>query len=242
MRAFWTVIHRWAGLTIALFLIVAGLTGAVTSWDHELDEWLNADIMDAPGRGPLQAPFALAHKVAAADPRVAVNDMTLGLEAGHAAAFMVRPLTDTATGTPFVLGYNTVYIDPVTAQITGTRDSTAISLSRRGLTPFLRHLHYSLHVPAFWGADRWGYWLMGTVALVWLLDSMVALYLTSPRRLRERADAPRHRDAAGWRQRWKPSWAVRWAAGGYKRNFDLHRAGGLWAWVFIIVIALPRSR
>ncbi|HEU4817682.1 PepSY-associated TM helix domain-containing protein, partial [Janthinobacterium sp.] len=54
MRAFWTVIHRWAGLTIALFLIVAGLTGAVTSWDHELDEWLNADIMDTPGRGPLQ--------------------------------------------------------------------------------------------------------------------------------------------------------------------------------------------
>lgn len=52
MRAFWTVIHRWAGLTIALFLIVAGLTGAVTSWDHELDEWLNADIMETPGRGP----------------------------------------------------------------------------------------------------------------------------------------------------------------------------------------------
>ena len=237
MRAFWTVIHRWAGLTIALFLIVAGLTGAVTSWDHELDEWLNADIMDTPGRGPLQAPFALAQTVAAADPRVAVNYMTLGLEAGHAAAFMVRPFTDTATGKPFVLGYDTVYIDPVTARITGTRDSTAISLSRRSLMPFLRHLHYSLHVPAFWGTDRWGYWLMGTVALVWLLDSMVAFYLTTPRRLRERADAPRHRDAASWRQRWKPSWAVRWAAGGYKLNFDLHRAGGLWAWVFIIVIA-----
>ena len=239
MRAFWTVIHRWAGLTIALFLIVAGLTGAVTSWDHELDEWLNADIMDTPGRGPLQQPFALAQKVAAADPRVAVNYMTLGLEAGHAAAFMVRPFTDTATGKPFVLGYDTVYIDPVTARITGTRDSTAISLSRRSLMPFLRHLHYSLHVPAFWGTDRWGYWLMGTVALIWLLDSMVAFYLTTPRRLRPRApdEAPRHRDAASWWQRWKPSWVVRWAAGGYKLNFDLHRAGGLWVWAIIIVVA-----
>ena len=136
MRVFWTVIHRWAGLTIALFLIVAGLTGAVTSWDHELDEWLNADIMETPGRGALQQPFVLAQKVAAADPRVEVNYMTLGLEEGHAAAFMVRPLTDPATNKPFVLDYNTVYIDPVTAQITGTRDSTAISLSRRSLMPF----------------------------------------------------------------------------------------------------------
>jgi len=136
MRAFWTVIHRWAGLTIALFLIVAGLTGAVTSWDHELDEWLNADIMDTPGRGPVLSPFALAQTVAQADPRAQVNYMTLGLEAGHAAAFMVRPLADPATGKPFALGYDTVYIDPVTARITGTRDSTAISLSRRSLMPF----------------------------------------------------------------------------------------------------------
>lgn len=30
---------------------------------------------------------------------------------------------------------------------------------------------------------------------------------------------------------------VRWRTGGYKLNFDLHRAGGLWVWLFIIVIA-----
>ena len=42
------------------------ITGAGTAWDHELDEWRNADIMATPGRGPLQQPFALAQKVAAA--------------------------------------------------------------------------------------------------------------------------------------------------------------------------------
>jgi uncharacterized iron-regulated membrane protein len=26
---------------LAAFLFVSGLTGAVISWDHELDEWLN---------------------------------------------------------------------------------------------------------------------------------------------------------------------------------------------------------
>ena len=100
MRAFWTLIHRWTGLTAALFLIVAGLTGAVTSWDHELDEWLNADIMSTPGRGELRDPLALAAVVEAADPRVQVSYISLGLEEGHAASFLVRPLTDPATGKP----------------------------------------------------------------------------------------------------------------------------------------------
>ena len=41
MRAFLVLLHRWFGLFIAVFLIIAGLTGALISWDHELDEWLN---------------------------------------------------------------------------------------------------------------------------------------------------------------------------------------------------------
>lgn len=238
MRAFWTRIHRWAGLAVALFLIVAGLTGAVTSWDHELDEWLNADIMATPGRGPLRDPLALAALVEAADPRVQVSYISLGLEEGHAASFLVRPLADPATGQPYALDYNNVFVDPVTGSVTGRRDSQAVSLSRRSLMPFLRTVHYSLHIPAFWGTDRWGYWLMGGVALVWLLDSFVAVYLTTPRRLRTAAHGTgRHRQPANWWQRWKPAWLLRWKAGGYKLNFDLHRAGGLWVWGVIIVVA-----
>ena len=238
LRAFFTLIHRWVGLTLALFLIVAGLTGAVTSWDHELDEWLNADIMETPGRGPLLEPLALAAAVEADDPRVQVSYITLALEEGHAASFFVRPLVNPATGQPFVLDYDDVFVDPVTAKITGRRDSQAVSLSRRSLMPFLRTVHYSLHIPAFWGTDRWGYWLMGGVALLWLLDSFVALCLTTPRRLRIRSDAvPVQPSPSSWWQRWKPSWLLRWKAGGYKLNFDLHRAGGLWVWGVIIVVA-----
>ena len=230
MRAFWTVVHRWMGLTVALFLIVAGLTGAVISWDHEIDEWLNADIMHTAGRGPLQDSLALAAAVQADDPRAEVSYMTLGLEEGHAASFLVRPRTDPATGAAFVLGYDTVYVDPVTARVTGRRDSHSIALSSRNLMPWLRHLHESLHMPAFWGSDRWGFWLMGGVALMWLIDSFVAFYLTFP---------PRQalRSARTWASRWRPSWAVRWRAGGYKLNFDLHRAGGLWVWGIIIVVS-----
>lgn len=239
MREFWTLVHRWVGLTVALFLIVAGATGAVISWDHEIDEWLNADIMDTPGRGPLQDPVALAAAVEVADPRAEVSYMTLGLEEGHAASFLVRPKTDPTTGQPFALDYNNVFVDPVTAQITGQRDSHSIALSTRNLMPWLRHLHESLHMPAFWGSDRWGFWLMGGVALMWLIDSFVALYLTLPRRVAARKSGQTAMAAPqrSWWQRWKPSWLLRWRAGGYKLNFDLHRAGGLWVWGIIIVVS-----
>ncbi|MEJ8851701.1 PepSY-associated TM helix domain-containing protein [Variovorax rhizosphaerae] len=236
MRSFWTLIHRWAGLTVALFLIVAGLTGAVTSWDHEIDEWLNSALYDNDSRGPFRDPMALAAVVEAADPHAKVSYISLNFEEGHNAGYFVEPRIDPVTQQPFVLGYNQVFVNPVTGSVVGRRDSTAVSLSRESLTPFLRTVHYSLHIPAMWGTDRIGYWIMGSVALVWLLDSFVALYLTTPRRLRPSVN-PDHRTPKGWMARWLPAWAVRWRAGGYKLNFDLHRAGGLWVWVFIIVIA-----
>ena len=232
MRAFFTVVHRWLGLGIALFLIVAGLTGAVTSWDHELDEWLNADIMHTPGRGALKAPMDLAAVVEAADPRAQVSYITLGLEEGHAASFLVRARTNPETGTPFSLGYNNVFVDPVTGLITGSRDAQAASFSRRSLMPFLRSVHFSLHIPAFWGTDRWGYWLMGAVALVWFIDSFVAFVLTLPRPVHGKS-----KPSKSWLSRWKPAWLLRWRAGGYKLNFDLHRAGGLWVWGVILVVS-----
>lgn len=239
MRQFWTLIHRCAGLSVALFLIVAGLTGAVTSWDHELDEWLNSDLYNTQSRGPFLEPMALAAAVEASDPRAHVTYISLNFEEGHTADYFVEPRTDPSTKKPYVLGYNKVHVDPVTAEITGRRDTTAVSLSRETLMPFLRTLHYSLHVPVMWGTDRIGYWIMGGVAFIWLIDSFVGLYLTTPRRLRiaNGAESQQRRDPANWWHRWKPSWLLRWSAGGYKLNFDLHRAGGLWIWLVIIVIA-----
>lgn len=236
MRAAWSVVHRWLGLGVALFLIVSGLTGAVISWDHEIDGWLNRQLYDTPARGPFKDPFELAAAVEAHDPRLRVAYLPLGFEKGHAAGYFVQPRIDPATGKPFKLGFNQVFIDPVTATVRGQRDAAAVSLKPETLMPFLRKLHYMLHVPVMWGTDRLGRWIMGTVALIWLFDSFVGLYLTMPRRL-EKSRAAQHRKPAHWFGRWKPAWAVRWAAGGYKLNFDLHRAGGLWAWGLIAVIA-----
>lgn len=48
---------------------------------------------------------------------------------------------------------------------------------------------------------------------------------------------PRARSDDGWLRSWLKSWRIRRGARGYKLNFDLHRAAGLWFLGFLIILA-----
>jgi uncharacterized iron-regulated membrane protein len=249
MRSLFVVLHRWVGLFIAAFLLVAGLTGALISWDHELDEWLNRHLFET-GNDSIEylSPADLVTRVEAADPRRRVVYFPTQYTPGVAATFGVTGRVDPATQRQFEIGHNQVFIDPVTGHILGQRDWGKVALDREHLLPFLYKLHYSLHVPNFADVDRWGIWLMGIVGLVWLFDCFVGLYLTLPgRRLRPSvgeavvdvdatASAP-STTARSWWQRWKPAWQVKWRASRYRVNFDLHRALGLWLWTLLLILA-----
>ncbi len=220
MRPILVLLHRWCGLFIALFLFTAGLTGAVISWDHELDEWLNPHLFDAQSAGPAQDPLQLVDALEARDPRLQVSFMPLALEPGHALGIFVDPRIDPATGKAYKLGFNQLGVDPVTGDIQGQREWGAISLSRENLLPFLYKLHYSLHIPEGFGIEL-GVLFFGIVAIVWCLDCLVALWLSFPN-LRS----------------WRKSFAFRWRQGGYKLNFDLHRSGGVWVWLLLLILAV----
>ncbi len=235
MRPILTLLHRTFGLFIAGFLVVSGLTGAVISWDHEIDSWLNRGLFDIRSQGPHKPPLELAALIEAADPRARVTLVPLHQRDDQARPFVVRPRVDAATGRLFPLDYNQVFIDPVTGQIQGQREWGVFSLSRENLMPFLYKLHYTLHLPEVWGIDEWGVWLMGAVALVWLVDAFVAIVLTWP--VRRKARATSASPAASVWRRWWPAWRVRAGGGAYRLNVDLHRAGGLWTWALVLVIA-----
>ena len=220
MRPILVLLHRWCGLFIALFLFTAGLTGAIISWDHELDEWLNPHLFDAQSAGPAQEPLQLADALEARDPRLQVSFMPLALEPGHALNIFVDPRIDPATGKAYTLGFNQLGIDPVSGDVQGQREWGAISLSRENLLPFLYKLHYSLHIPDGFGIEL-GMLVFGIVAIVWCLDCFVALWLSFP----------------NWRS-WRKSLAFRWRQGGYKLNFDLHRSGGVWIWLLLLILAV----
>jgi uncharacterized iron-regulated membrane protein len=66
---------------------------------------------------------------------------------------------------------------------------------------------------------------MGGVAILWLIDCFVALFLSAPRRLFD------------WR-RWKAILSVRGGGSAYRVTFDLHRASGVWLWAVLGLLAI----
>ncbi len=225
LRPSMVVLHRWFGLAVALFLFISGLTGAIISWDHELDAWLNAQLFHAQSASsaavrPAKSGLELARQLEAQDPRLRVNYTLTTIEPGHTALIAVEGRPDPATGKPHELGFNQVAIDPVTGAMQGKRQWGVVSLTRENLLPFLYKLHYTMHIPDGWGIEL-GVWFMGIIGIVWIFDCAIALYLSFP----------------NWRS-WRKSLALRWREGGHKLNFDLHRSGGVWVWLLLLVLAI----
>lgn len=241
MRNLFLTFHRYAGLLIAGFLFISGVTGAIISWDHELDELLNPHLTQAVSSGPAIPALQLASEIEARHPQVRVTFFPLQPEPGKAFAFGVSPRVDPATGKLFQPGFNQVFVDPASGEELGKREWGAVwPVTRENLVSFLYVLHFSLHLPEVWGIDRWGIWLLGVIAIIWTVDCFTGFYLTLPPRRRRRDDsldqlngvAPR-----SWWQRWQPAWKVRWSSGSYKLNFDLHRAFSLWTWLLLFIVA-----
>jgi uncharacterized iron-regulated membrane protein len=220
MRPLFVRLHRWFGLTAALFLFIAGATGAVISWDHELDEWLNPHLYQARTAGTPLPALELAKRIEAADPRVRVTYMPLDVEPGHTFTASVSPRVDPKTGQLFEPGYNQIALDPATGEIQGKREWGKVSLTRENLLPFLYKLHYSMHIPEGYGIE-FGMWFMGLIAIAWVVDTLVALWISFP----------------NWRA-WRRSFAFRWKSGGHKMTFDLHRSGAMWVYLLVLMLAI----
>lgn len=219
-RAVCVRIHRYAGLAMAAFLTLAGLTGSVLAFNDELDAWLNPNLYLAKKPGALLPPSDLAKAVEAIDPRVIAVWIPLKVAPGETALVWVSTLHDPKTGEHYDVGFNQVFVEPSTGEILGKRNWGALSVTRENLIPFLYVLHYSLHVPG--GV---GLWIMGLIAIVWIFDCFIGAYLTFPR-------------GRPFLAKWKPSWLVKFGASGHRVVYDMHRALGLWLWGLLLAIAV----
>lgn len=219
-RQSWVWLHRYLGLAIAAFLIVAGLTGSVIAFHRELDTWLNPELFRVQSRGAPLSPSELARRVEAVEPQIRVTAVPLQLAPGESALLSIAPRVDPATEIPYTIEYNQLFADPIIGQVLGTREWGDCCFERKHLIPFLYTLHHRLTIPG-----KWGMWLMGVVALAWLFSIFVGFYLTLPRRL------------PFWRT-WKSAWLVKRGGDAFRVNFDLHRAAGLWLWTVLLVLAM----
>lgn len=230
-RPLLVLIHRYVGLTMAGFLLVAGLTGSLLAWNDELEAAISPALFRAVPPEPDARPFdplTLRERVQALYPNAFVARAPLAVEPGRSLVFRLFALPDPATGAVPDLPNDQVFVNPYTGEVLGERKRGDITQGLKNLMPFIYRLHYSLALGVV------GSYAFGIVALLWTLDCFAGAYLTFPARQRNRAQrAP----GKGWLARWWPAWKVRWTGGGYKLNFDLHRAGGLWPWAMLFVLA-----
>ena len=226
--------HRWAGLVMVGFLIVAGVTGSVLAWNHELEAAVSPQLFRAHptdvNAQPLD-PLTLRERVAARYPNASIAYVPLQIEPGHSIWMFLEARTDPSTGKVAELPADQVFVNPYTGAVIGERKWGDITQGLKNLLPFIYRLHYSLALGTV------GTLLLGIVALLWTLDCFVGAYLTLPRRARTEPANAQQSQARTWLTRWWPSWKLRWRGGSYKVNFDLHRAGGLWVWAMLFVLA-----
>jgi len=215
-RHFFVWLHRWAGLTMACFLVVVGLTGSLLAFRNEIDRLASPRFFAKPQPGVAQLDLAtLTDRAEALVPQgqaywivAAPDEVTV--------AFI--PRKNPATGKPYRLDLDWLYLNPWTGQELG-RVKPGESGPSWLTVPIL-----NLHATLFLGGA--GFWMLGVVALVWTLDCFVGFYLTLPASI-----------GRFW-QRWKQAWQVKWRASAFRVNFDLHRASGLWLWPALFVLAL----
>ncbi|BAV63075.1 PepSY-associated TM helix domain-containing protein [Sphingobium cloacae] len=193
---------------MAGFLVLVGLTGSVLVFRPELDRLFNSDLTSVLWSGSSLPIDTLVERIEAAAPGVRVTG--LGLE--RAAGRSVEMRIDSPTGAA-----NLLYADPATGRIVGLR-STEGCCDRRNIMEFIYRLHYTLH------GGQAVRTLLGWIAFLWMIDAVVAFFLTLPR-------------GKPFFSKWKTSWRIKSGTRGYRLHLDLHRATGLWLWPILFLLA-----
>lgn len=215
-------VHRYVGLAMALFLIVAGITGSLLAFYAELDRAINPQLMRAaptPAAPALLDPFELNARVNAQLP---AGQRYWTVHFAAEADKAVSGWVNVAKGRSREL-----FADPYTGAVLGSRDWGDLAEGKRNLMPFVYRLHYSLAL------GEVGIWLFGIVALLWTVDCFVGAYLTFPPASKRAADGGAR---ASWLKRWLPAWQLR-TNKLFAFVFTWHRASGLWVWALLLVFA-----
>ncbi len=226
---------------MTVFLVVAGLTGTLITFYHELDAALNPELFEAPPATPgasMLHPLELRQRLLARVPDAEINLLSLRHREGETfAVYVDYPTLDEDAAHE---RDDQFFLDPHTGDIVGSRHGDDLSQGRKALMPFIYRLHNSL------GLGEVGSALFGIIALLWTIDCFVGAYLTLPTKSpRKRPNHSAKDDAAQprpftrltrWLRAWRSSWLLR-TTKLFSLVFTWHRASGLWIWGMLFVFA-----
>lgn len=216
LRKLALLVHRYVGLLMAAFLIVAGVTGSVIAFYPQLDAALNPHFLrvePAPGARMLD-PFTLRDQLRAQLPEA---------KRGEVAGVILH--REPHEPVNYWVDGKEVFVDPYTGKILESRTFGSFFEGRKSIFTFIYRLHFSLAL------DDVGTFVFGVIALLWTVDCFVGAYLTFP--------APAQRaigSRRSWLRRWAPAWALK-TTKLFSLVFTWHRASGLWVWLMLLVFA-----
>lgn len=219
-RQVFVTVHRYVGLSIAIFMILSGLTGSILAFDPEIDAAVNPELFRIEDSvGASLGPSAIAARVEASDSRLWVRYIPLIDHPRKAIVVYVEPRRDEAAGEHFEVGYDEVFVDPVSGEVKGNR-MWGVCCERRNFVPFVHKLHNRLALPSAVGRPTWA-----VVGSLWILMSFIGIYLSLP------TSKPVFRQ-------WRQAWSYRLGLPYLRANLNWHRATGLWFAIVSILVAL----
>lgn len=210
------VTHRYVGLVMALFLLIAAVTGCLLVFRSTLDAALNPSLFGIPVRPALPA-IELVQRLQQAHPSWRVQSFDLQTQPGQVLHVGVGALHSDGHDA-IIEGADQVFVDPADARVVGMRSSVA-GIDRPHLFQAIYLLHYTLL------AGTVGRWLMGIVAFAWLVSNGLGVWITWPRR-------------RPWLAGWRPAWVTTRARLHRRPMPELHRVGGVWLLVPLTVLAI----
>jgi uncharacterized iron-regulated membrane protein len=189
-------IHMWIGLILGVFFAVLGLSGSVLVYNDEIDR-LGTPRATAMGRpAPLDTIVAAARRTAAAPS----DNIFLKLPKTSEDPVLVR----------FLPAPQTLFVDPVTARVLGSRPSPLSALLQAA-----DELHGNLFVGEI------GRQIVGWLGVGMTILGLTGLFLWWPRA-----------------RQWKYAFLVRRSARGLRLNRELHGAAGIWGLTVFVVVSI----
>lgn len=229
-------IHRYTGLAMAAFLMVAGITGTLLAFHHELDDVFNRKLAHVEVQHtPLLSIAELHDGVISAYPEYTFSSMPTSIDEGKSAVFEVDRWRSKDRSDMPKPTFHEVYVNPYNGVVIGTRDKDEWAWQNTMWKVFWLHRDLLL--------GDIGKLILGIVALVWTINCFIGFYLTFPRTLKsnqfkqEALKIPAGKKRASFFKRWLPAWKIRRKTNLFKLNYDLHHAFGLWLWLMLFVIA-----
>ena len=218
-RAIWLKVHLWLGLSMGLLLSVIGITGSISVFYQELDQWFNPGVLSVvpDPRGtlaykPLQEILDAAATVAKpSDQRSGiqyprVEDSTYGV--GY-----IRP-ANADNGTPET--WVSIRVNPYTAQVTGIRTFPLAAGLPPGLIDFIAVLHYRLLLDDFWGGS-----IVGFLGIFGIFSALTGMILWWP-----------------LTNRWRQAFTFKKSTNQKRINFDIHKIAGFYSCIVLIAVLL----